>query len=572
MQTSTNSTTNTTLNQLVYEPVPPINPLNPEGQSGINPINASGNLAEQAGPGLSTRQAQPIYSLFEKYKSDAHRLVREGKITEASEIYLSLVENRELKLEKRLNYAKKLVEINAQTLKTAKAKEYTAKAADLLIEIVKDDRVHGPSRLKAFRILTETKDLEEKALEVFETLFKSPVLSDWIPNAARDCVVPILLSRIKDLTALSFNRIEAAEKLSTLVGEDRQGEIWSALINERLNYIHPNYGMKVAEKLGKIQGYEAVAAGYLLYLGRHKHSYIFWNIEALKKLSKIPGYEASARECRFLLYKTIKDNDNDYDNTVYFKQWEDAEALAAIPGQEANAATVLLNITKGPLSRMLCFHHTGERLSKIPGQEAKSKEAWDHIANYKHSHPSMVNSIILGTTALIELFGGDKERADAAEILTKLARDETESLEHRILAVDNLKKIPGQEAEAEKWRIKLNTTQETTKNTITTAKNLLQVPEEKEKAANDLLKIAKSLLAVFSDRMLAAEILSEVPEHHPKAIEAWTSIRDCGKYVLYQRILACGGLSKIPGQADNARKLVDAYMIQISDSDKYFQV
>ncbi len=783
MEASTNNTANTTANVLVYEPVPPINPSNKEGQNSINPINHPGSLAEQSGPGLSTRQAQPIYALFDKYKSDAHQLLKEGKITEASEIYMSLAENLELKLKKRLNCAKRLLEINTQAPQTAQTKEYIVKAANILVDIAKDDRIHGPTRLKAFRSIAETKGLEDRALEIFSTFFKSQTLPGWIRDAAGDCVAPLLLAKAEDLqlwpleriqaaeqlsqingqvekaaelliaiaqdnnyhsvyrkkaaklvsklkgqevqkrgkellkaikiedlvrkslskdkkqanrcyaadylsgrcyaaeklskipgqeteasaawttivndtkpdpendkirlnddirlsycikaverlagmkakesqalaiktlegikqditlklsyrmqaaevlsritkgdelvdflftivqdcVVLPFDRIESAERLSKLVSEDRQGEIWASLLNERHSYLDVDTGFKIAKKLSKIKKYEAIAANYFIYLGRYPclfsdSVFTYKFIKACKHLAKIPGHEGIAAELLVkksdLLIKRLKTS-----STELIDLYGVAEALQEIPGQEENTARIWLTIIQHTANQQ-DLAYIAQSLLRIPGHAEKAKTVWLYIQDTEKEklHQAFKSMYtILSAGGLFEL--GETEKA--VRILTTCAQDETESPDRRMLAVDNLARIPSQEAEAERLKTNIEKVQANIANAIVAAKNHLQNSEEKEKEVNDLLSIAKNTAVDFLQRMLAIEALCEVPELHPKAIEALDFIAKDNTLFRDKHVLAAEKLSKIPGQAEKARKIADSHMIPISDESRYCKI
>ncbi len=749
-------------------------------------LNQAGSLAGLSAPapiGLSSRQVQQGYSSFDQCKSQARQFLKKGKIIEASEIYISLMENPELTLKKRLNCAKILLEINASTAQRAKA-------VHLLLEIAKDDRAQGPSRLKALQSLADSKGLEEKALEAFSALLQSQLLPEWIRDAAGGCVAPILLAKaqdlqlwpleriqaakqlaqingqaekaaelliaiaqdnryhsvyrkkaaklvskldklqgqeaqkrgkellkaikledlvkkslskdkkqanrsyaadylsgrcyaaeklsslpgqeaeasaawtaivndtkpdpekdtirlsydirlsycikaaerlaeikgtehkalavnvlegikndatlqlsyrtqaaetlsritqgnelvdflfelVQDVKVLSFDRIEAAERLSKLVGEDRQGEIWSAFLQHNLGYVDVDNSMKIAKRLSKIPGYEAIAADWLIRMGRHARcGYVPWNIQALKYLSRIPGYEHTAAE--LLMDILPKVTRNTYDNTDYLNRLQIAEALSAIPGYEEAAAALWLSIATGPM-HSVPLAHAAQTLSRMPGQENKTREAWNSILTHKNTHPSQqLIYKTLAATALLELFG---EKEEAIKTFIECAENVTETPDRRMLAVENLARIPGQEAKVEELKKKLKEAEEAIANQIEAAKTLLQNPGEKEKAAQALLAIAKNVAVCFNQRILAIDTLLEIPEQHPKAIDALKFISgykaENGRFItgdstLYQYhwLLAAEKLSQIPGQEENARIAADSYVYKLSDESRFFK-
>ncbi len=395
-----------------------------------------------------------------------------------------------------------------------------------------------------------------------------------------DELVDFLFTIVQDLTALSFDRIEAAERLATLNCKYSQGQIWSAFLQHNLSYVDIANSMKIAKRLSKIQGYEAIAADWLIRMGRHARCYLPLNIQALKHLSKIPGYEAQAAELLINIFPKVAGSANN--NIQYLNHLHIAEALSAIPGYEEAAATCWLSIAKGP-TNAVSLAHAAQTLSRMPGQEGKTREAWNSILTHKNTHLSQkLLYRTLSARALIELFGDNDK---AIEIFEELAKNGTETPDRRMLAVEKLARIPGQEAKVEELKKKLKEAEEAIANQIEAAKNLLQIPEKKEEAAQDLLAIAKNVAVLFTQRMLAIDILLEIPEQHPKAIEALKFISGymtkednkdkfiTGDRTLYQYhwLLAAEKLSKIPGQEEHARIAADSYVYKLSDESRSFK-
>ncbi len=622
MEASTQNSTNPTLRhlnaQVPEQAQPPlIAPARSSQSEPLPSLNQAGSLAGPSVPasiGLRSRQVQEGSAgakIIRQCMYEASQLLKQGKLEEAGAMYISLLSNTEVYIRDRLNCAKKLLNIspiNSQAPKAAhllveiaqdaniewadrlkaikilvKHPMFQDQAGNTLVGMVKDTKLADTDRLKAIKILAKWPRLQEKAVAAFKAfaaVFESEAIETWVQNAVRDRIVPLLFSRVKDIMLFPTNRIDAAEELSKLVGEDQQGEVWSALIKNNLVQIDGRHGMKIAEKLAKIRGYEDQAADYLLPLARNRSQYIFLSIKAAKKLSKIPGYETTAAELLIALSEIDHNHINHH--AGYFNRCKGAEVLSAIPGQEEKAAAIWLAIAQEKRTQGAMLY-AAQKLSRMPGQEEKAKAAWLCLADRKDGYaPGIVICRSASARALLELFG---EKDKAVEVFIDCAENEKETPDRRMLAVDNLARIPGQEAKVEELKKALEKAQEAIIQEIETARSLLQNPEEKEKAAQALLTIAKNVAVLFTQRMLAIDTLLEIQEQHSKAIEALKFIAGykvkkdekdefiAGDKTLYQYhwLLAAEKLSKIPGQEDQAYAIVDSYVYKISDESRYFK-
>lgn len=427
--------------------------------------------------------------------------------------------------------------------------------------------------IKAAERLAEIKGTEHKALAI-QTLeaIKNNVtlkLSYRIQAAEAlsritqgDELVDFLFELVKDIKVLSFDRIEAAERLSKLVGEDRQGEIWSALIKENMLYIDIPYGIKAAERLSSLPGWEEKAADYLICIARNRSAWFTSSIKATKVLSKIPGQERTAAELLIGMSRCGISHDD---------RFQIPKILSKIPGYEEEAAKLWLALKDAAYPAPIAYG--AQRITRMPGQAEQTKQAWTNISKYTGQHlPKLPSQKLIyktvGARALFEI----GETCKAVEIFIACAKDSSESLDRRMLAVEHLEKIPGQEAEAKNLRDELEKALQDTKNKIETAKNQLQIPAEKEKAAQLLLAIAQDKTVPFLDRVWAADVLSEVAEQHPKAIQAWISMARNGHELnRHNNIMALERLSRIPGQEGEARKIVNGYLFEISDESRFFK-